>query len=158
MTQAVIPPVRTSVRVARPPEEVFRVFTQEMGQWWPLQTHSIAVDSLEGKVRAETVVFDGWAGGHIYERMDDGREADWGHVLVWEPPHRVVFSWKPNLTRGPHTEVEVRFSPEGAGTRVDLEHRGWERLRPDRQPMRDTYETGWPEVLDKLVRHLGGSA
>jgi hypothetical protein len=29
------------------------------------------------------------------------------------------------------TEIEVRFVPVHGGTRVTLEHRGWERLPPD---------------------------
>ena len=74
-----------------------------------------ALDSrgyVRGNRRAEAVVFEGRVGGRIFERMEDGREADWGHVLAWEPPHRVVFSWKPNLTPVSPTAVEVRFIPE----------------------------------------------
>ena len=51
-----------------------------------------------------------------------------GVVTAYVPPTRIVFTWKaPEWDAA--TEVEVRFSPEDDGTRVDLEHRGWERGR-----------------------------
>ena len=114
--------VRRSVRVARPQEDAFRVFTEEIAAWWPLDTHSIGKDGRP----AETAVLEGREGGRFYERTGSGTEL-WGTVLVWEPPSRVVISWE--LVPGrPPTEVEVRFSAEGEGTRVELEHRGFERL------------------------------
>ncbi len=157
MSKTVLAPVHVSITIARKPEEVFRAFTQEMARWWPLRTHSVAADTFEGKVRAETVVFEGRIGGRIYERLEDGREADWGQVLVWEPPHRVAFSWKPNLNPGPSTEVEVTFTPEASGTRVDLEHRGWERLDDKGPRSREMYETGWPGVLERFAGYAGGA-
>ncbi len=146
MIEGTVAPVKVSVTVNRPPEEVFRVFAEEMGTWWPLGTHSIA-STTGGKVRALTVILEGRVGGRIYERMSDGIEADWGVVLVWEPPHRILLSWKPNLKPEPHTEVEVRFVPDGSRTRVELEHRGWERLGETAEERRMVYETGWPRVL-----------
>ena len=64
----------------------------------------------------------------MYERAPDGQEHDWAAILVYEPPHRVVLEWKVN-SAAPPTEVEVRFTQDGDGTRVELEHRGWERTR-----------------------------
>jgi uncharacterized protein YndB with AHSA1/START domain len=155
VSQTMIAPVRVSVRVDREIAEVFRIFTEEMATWWPLGTHSIAADTYQGKVRAESVLIEGRVGGRIYERMEDGREGDWGVVLAWEPPYRVVFSWKPNLTPGPMTEVEVRFVEEGSATRVDLEHRGWERLGADGPAKRRGYESGWPGVLARFAKRAG---
>ena len=43
------------------------------------------------------------------------------------------------------TEVEVRFSPEGPGARVELEHRGWDRIED--ASGRDNYSAGWDVVL-----------
>lgn len=155
MSEATIAPVHVSIRVERGIEDAFRIFTEGITTWWPLQTHSVAADTYEGKVRAETVFFEGRVGGRIYERMEDGREADWGKVLTWEPPHRVVFSWKPNLKPVPPTEVEVRFTPDGSGTRVHLEHRGWEHLGEAGFEKRRGYETGWPGVLGRFVERAG---
>lgn len=155
MIEGTVAPVKVSVTVNRQPEEVFRMFTESMGAWWPLGTHSVAADTFGGKVSAVTVIFEGRVGGRIYERISDGAEADWGVVLDWEPPVRVVFSWKPNLKPVPHTEVEVRFVPDGSGTRVDLEHRGWERLGEAAEERRKAYETGWPGVLRLFASSLG---
>jgi uncharacterized protein YndB with AHSA1/START domain len=151
MSDAVMQPVRASVRIELPPKGAFRLFTEGMGTWWPMATHSIAADTYENKVRAEAVVFEGRAGGRIFERMSDGREADWGAVIVWDPPQRVVFTWKPNFDAVPPTEVEVRFAADGAGTIVDLEHRGWERLGEAGEQKRRGYETGWPRVISRYA-------
>jgi uncharacterized protein YndB with AHSA1/START domain len=75
----------------------------------------------------------------------------------WEPPHRVVLSWQvsadweadPDL----HTEVEVRFHPEGEGrTRVELEHRGLEAFGARTDEMRGVFgsEGGWPGLLHRF--------
>ena len=154
MIEESVAPVRVSVTVRRPQAEVFRTFTHAMGSWWPLATHSIAADTFEGKVSVLKLVFEGRVGGRIYERMSDGREGDWGMVLVWDPPARVIFSWKPTLKPDAPTEVEVRFVPEGSETRVELEHRGWERLGDAGRELRRGYETGWPGVLARFAAYL----
>ena len=140
-------PVVKSVRVELGIEDSFRLFTAGMGTWWPLERHSIAVDSLEGRVSADRLVFEENEGGRIYEVMSDGVEGTWGYVKVWDPPGRVAFSWKPNLSDGPYTEVEVRFTSVGTGTEVVLEHRGWEQFGENAEQYRRGYDAGWPGVL-----------
>jgi Activator of Hsp90 ATPase homolog 1-like protein len=142
-TQTTVEPVRRSVNVDRPVEDAFRVFTEEIGNWWPLGTHSKAAD--RDGVEAETAVLEGRTGGRLYERVSDGTEADWGKITVWEPPHRVAFEWH---VTGTPTEVEVRFAPEGDGTRVELEHRGFDRLE-NGSARRDSYHGGWGSVLGR---------
>jgi Activator of Hsp90 ATPase homolog 1-like protein len=138
-----IEPVRAMVEVRRGVEEAFRVFTAEIGAWWPVAGHSVEPD------RVEAVVLEGRAGGRLYERWHDGGEADWGRVLAWEPPTRLLLAWKPNPERPSPTEVEVRFvAVEADHTRVELEHRGWERLGDLGPEARAGYDAGWPGVLD----------
>jgi hypothetical protein len=73
-------------------------------------------------------------------------------VLAWEPPARLVLSWSPTLERRPPTEVEVRFlAVEPDHTRVEREHRGWERLGDLAAQARSSYEGGWPGVLDAFA-------
>ena len=141
-------PIHASVTVGRTPEDAFRVFTRDMGSWWPLQVHSIAVDEYEGKVKADSIVCEGREGGRIYEVMSNGEEGTWASILTWEPPRRLVLAWKPTLAEGPSTEIQVTFTPEGEGTRVDLEHRGWERLGDRAQGARSQYGEGWAPVLE----------
>ncbi len=131
--------IRKSVTVAAPVEDAFRVFTDGIGSWWPVATHSM------GHEKTETAVFERGTGGRIYERHADGTEVPWGTVVTWEPPERVVFAWGLN-----GSEIEVRFTPGGEGTRVALEHRGWDRLE-DAQG-RGSYDEGWDVVLGEYVR------
>ena len=145
-----IEPIHASVNVRRTPEEAFRIFTREMGSWWPLQAFSIAEDT-EAEVKAESVVFEEREGGRVYEVMSDGTEGTWATILAWDPPRRLVLAWKPNLTDNPPTELEVTFIADGDGTRVDLEHRGWERLGAMAEEARSGYGENWNGVLALFV-------
>ena len=140
-----IAPVTKTVTVNRPPEEAFRIFTEGIATWWPLATHSTYGD------RATTVVLEGRSGGRLYEVSAEGKEGDWGKVTVWEPPHRLVCEWRLPPGNPIATDLEVRFLPEGEGTRVELEHRGWERHGDRAQELRDRYVPGWEAVLGRYV-------
>lgn len=143
-----IEPVRQSVVVHRPLAETFALFTDRLDTWWPLQTHSIAADTFENRVTADSITIEQRVGGRVLERMSDGTEAAWGTILVWEPPTRFVMSWKPTMVDGPSTEVEITFASLGdEGTRIAVEHRGWERLDVDAAHIAG-YSDGWRELLD----------
>jgi uncharacterized protein YndB with AHSA1/START domain len=138
--------VRRSVTVNCSVEDAFATFTDRIAEWWPLGTHSI--DQYETGSAAETVVFQGGAGGQVYERTKEGEEIKWADVIDYEPPHRFVLAWNPSRDNArPKTEIEVTFTDEGGKTRVDLEHRGWERLGDDAAEARDSYNQGWEPVL-----------
>jgi hypothetical protein len=142
-----IEPLRASITVARDPSDAFRIFTREMGTWWPLAFHSLAADEHEGRVKAESVTVEEHEGGRIVERMSDGTEGTWGTVTTWDPPARLVVAWKPNLNANPPTELEIRFIPAPDGTLVELEHRGWERLGAIAREARESYGEGWVVTL-----------
>jgi uncharacterized protein YndB with AHSA1/START domain len=149
--QTGIEAVRKNLIVNCSPERAFEVFTREIGSWWPTHTyHSIGQDKI-----AE-VVFEEKVGGRIFERHHDGTEGDWGSVLVWEPPTRFVMKWHPDQDESHATELEVRFSAEGDGARVELEHRGWEIYADEAEKTQRSYDTGWGEVLEYYVRKLNG--
>lgn len=142
---AEIAAIRKSVTVRRPLEEAFALFTDGIDTWWPLATHSIYEE------RAKTAVFEGRPGGRLYEISVDGDEGVWGTVSVWEPPHRIVYSWHPGRGQETAQEVEIEFAAEGDGTRIEMEHRGWERA-PEK---RAGYDTGWDFVLGRYVAAAG---
>jgi uncharacterized protein YndB with AHSA1/START domain len=148
-TQAIVAPVRKSVTVDRPVAEAFRLFTDEMATWWPLRSHSVNEESTE------TVVFEPRAGGRVYERRRDGPISYWAEVTVWEPPRRFVLAWRPNPDAPAATELEITFTPEGGRTRVDLEHRGWERLGEIAELKRTEYEAGWEGLLNLYAGRSG---
>jgi uncharacterized protein YndB with AHSA1/START domain len=140
--------VRKVSMVAAPPVVAWRVFTERMGTWWPLTVYKI------GKVNAVDAVIEPRVGGRWYERGDDGSTCDWGSVLVWEPPSRLVLSWDvsadwqydPELK----TEIEIRFIAVGEdGTRVELEHRKLDRYGARRDEMRRIFDTegDWGRLL-----------
>jgi uncharacterized protein YndB with AHSA1/START domain len=133
--------VRKEIRVRATLERAFEVFTAGIATWWPLAGYSVY------RAEAETVVLEAGEGGRIYERARGGEESDWGRILVWDPPHRLAFTWHPGQSDGPETEVEVRFTAAGDATDVVLEHRGWERYGDAAAEIRGEYNGGWDEVL-----------
>jgi uncharacterized protein YndB with AHSA1/START domain len=141
--------VRKSVTVHASADKAFRVFTDGLDTWWP-RTHHI------GKSPMTKGIIEGFAGGRCYSEQADGTECDWGKILVWEPPQRFVMAWQithtwgyePDLAKS--SEVEVRFTPEADGrTRVDLEHRYFERHGEGWQIMRTSIDSpgGWGGLL-----------
>ncbi len=145
-----VEPIRLSATVRRPAAEAFRLFTEGIGEWWP--SH---LGYSFGGSRLKAVYLEPVAGGRFYERYTDGEEFEVGRVIACEPPERIVFTWQ-GLWSEP-TEVEVRFIPEGSTTRVDLEHRGWERLGASAEQSRTSYLNGWPTVLQHYVERTATS-
>lgn len=139
----VIEVVRKAVTVDCAVEEAFRVFTAEATSWWPVETHSL--HGAPGEV-----VFEPREGGEVYELTEAGERGHWATVLEWDPPTRLVLAWEvsPDVLG---TEVEVRFLPEDAQTRVELEHRGWERVAEQPPAKRDDYDSGWEFVLGRYA-------
>jgi uncharacterized protein YndB with AHSA1/START domain len=149
-------PVVRSITVATSRDRAFKVFTEQIGTWWPKE-YSI------GEADMADFVVEPKVGGRWYEVGADGVECDTGRVLVCEPPERVVFAWHLNgewqFDPDPDhaSEVEVRFVAEAPGrTRVELEHRNLERHGPGWEPERDAVggEGGWPLYLQRFGQVL----
>lgn len=143
--------VRKTVIVEVSPDKAFQVFTEGIDRWW-FRAHHIGAADLE------QAVLEGREGGRWYEIGVDGSECEWGRVLTWEPPSRVVLAWQidanwhfdPNLV----TEVEVRFIAEGDDrTRVELEHRDLERFGAAREQITESLDSpgGWQGLLDAFA-------
>ncbi len=135
-----VPPVVRSAWVNRPLEEAFAVFTDQIGAWWPLPTHGLA--SVAGSV--------GFSDGALIEQAAYGTQITWGEVLEWDAPNQVVLAWHPGQERSEASEVEVAFVPDGEGTRVVIEHRGWDGFGADAMKRRKGYAgpNAWGHVLD----------
>lgn len=136
-----IAPVVATVRVSLPPERAFTAFVEGIGDWWQ-----------KGKtIGAEphvAIVLEPRAGGRWFERDAKGAECDWGKVLAWDPPHRLLLGWQLDA-RFRHdpaflTEVELSFAADGDGTLVTLEHRDLERFGSDAAKVRENIGEGWP--------------
>jgi uncharacterized protein YndB with AHSA1/START domain len=142
--------VRKTVTVKASVEHAFQVFTEGYDSWWP-RTHHI------GKAPMQKAIIETREGGRCYSTQTDGTECDWGRVLVWDPPRRLVLAWQithewgyePELAKS--SEVDIRFTPESGGhTRVDLEHRHFERHGAGASSMRTAVDSpsGWGGLLD----------
>lgn len=148
-------PIRKQITVAATPERSFEVFTAGMGRWWNRQ-YSIGSEEMT------TVVVEGHEGGRWFERGVHGAECEWGRVLVWEPPQRVVLDWQitgewrydPEV----HTELDVQFVADAGGTRVELEHRGLESLGAQADGIREIFDGpgGWAGLLQGLLAVAAG--
>lgn len=149
-----IEPVRREVVIDASQAHVFRIFTENLGAWWPLASHHI------GEKEAETAIIEPKAGGRWYERAADGTECQWGRVKVWDPPGRVVLVWQiagtfkydPNV----ESEVEVRFvSVSPTRTRVELEHRDFEGMGEMAEMVRGAVSSdgGWTQIMQIFAQY-----
>ena len=134
-------PLRMAFEVDCSAEHAFAVWTSGIGTWWPADHTVTGADDL-------AVVMQSGVGGRIYERTPDGTEHDWGEVTVWNPPSRLVYLWHLRRDRCDATEVEIRFLAGDSGmTRIEIEHRGWERLGSAAGQWRDQNRAGWVSLL-----------
>jgi uncharacterized protein YndB with AHSA1/START domain len=144
--------VRQSIQVELAPPEAFRLFTEGIGEWWPLNE-----GFSYGGDRAQQIFLEPVVGGRFYERFVDGDELEVGRVVACSPPDRIRFTWRsPDWEAA--TEVDVRFLPSGAGTSVHLEHRGWERVGLDGAALAHRWASGWPRVVDVFARRAAAGS
>lgn len=150
MTQQTETSIRKTVTVAASQQRAFDVFTAGFGTWWPMEHHI-------GDTDPASVTLEQKAGGRWFETGTDGVDCEWGQVLAWEPPNRVVCSWQlqgdwrydPDPAKG--SEIEVRFIAEGPErTRVEVEHRHFERHGAGAESVRSGVDApkGWRYILD----------
>jgi uncharacterized protein YndB with AHSA1/START domain len=153
-TQATDTTARASVIVGAPVERAFSVFTDGIDTWWSRE-HTI------GEAELKEMVLEPKVGGRAYGIGVDGSESDWGRVLAFDRPNRVVVSWdinlqwKHELDPARASEFEVRFIPEGPDrTRVELEHRHLERHGEGWESMRDAVGSpdGWQGGLELFAK------
>ncbi len=145
---------RASIEVALDPAEAFRVFTDDIDAWW--QRHPINWNDAE---RAVGIRFESGVGGRWIEVHDreTGEGFEMGRVTAWDPGSRLVFTYRDAGHEIDGTEVEVRFEPIPHGTRVTLEHRGWDRVDPEILAKKlNTKRWGWANILNWYNDHVFG--
>jgi uncharacterized protein YndB with AHSA1/START domain len=143
--------VRSTILVPGPPERAFSVFTRRLHNWWVKEYTWSGPDAL-----AE-IGIEPREGGMAYEIGPHGFRTDWGRVVAWQPPRRLVFVWQIGPDRAPvpdpvqASEVEVRFSPADGGTLVELEHRNFDRHGDAAEGYRQALTAGWQELLSRYA-------
>jgi uncharacterized protein YndB with AHSA1/START domain len=146
-----IAPVKCSVEVKAPAAQAFELFAQNMGAWWPRGK------TPAGSPHADLVV-EPRKKGRWFERDAEGNETQWGEVLGWEPPNRLLLGWQldhnfrfdANLLM----EVEILFEElADGGTRVSLEHRNLEQLGAEAETFAGKVRSGWPERMGNFANY-----
>jgi uncharacterized protein YndB with AHSA1/START domain len=144
--------IRKAVTVSAPIDKAFAIFTQGMDTWWP-RSHKTGEGDLK------QAVLETKDGGRWYEIDADGTEREWGRVLAWEPPTRLILAWQINANwqydPALLTEVEIRFIAESADrTRVELEHRDLDRFGEAQDEIRTAFDSpnGWLGLLDAYAQ------
>ncbi len=147
-----IAPVRYSVTVPISAQRAFTLFTDEFSTWW--------IGHHIGEAELADVVIEPRVDGRWYERGVNGAECDWGKVLAYQPPGRLVMTWQlntefqfdPDLSHA--SEVEVRFTEANGQTTVDFEHRHIERHGAGAEELAKSVASGggWPGILDLYAK------
>ena len=137
-----VPPVVKTVTVRAAPARAFALFADDLARWWPLPRVHTGPDPVDCAIEPRV-------GGRVFERAADGRETAWGTVLAYDPPHRLAFSWIVGLSAEQEQRVEIRFTAEDRGTRVELTHSGWEKLGDAAVSRRERYDRGWATIFEQ---------
>jgi uncharacterized protein YndB with AHSA1/START domain len=137
-----VPPVVKAVVVRVAPARAFELFARDLARWWPVAQFHTGPDPVDCTLEPRV-------GGRVFERAADGRETPWGTVVAYEPPHRLAFSWVVGLSAGQDQLIDIRFTPEGNGTRVELTHSGWEKLGDAAANLRERYDRGWATLIER---------
>lgn len=145
--------------VPAPAEHAFSIFALRLTDWWVKEYTWSGPDSLVD------IGFEPGEDGMAYEIGPHGFRADWGRVLIWAPPHRLMFTWQIGPDRAPvpdpeqATEVEVLFRPERRDrTRVEVEHRHFDRHGRDAEGYRQALTAGWQELLSRYRAAVAATA
>jgi hypothetical protein len=145
-------PIRQTVVVPLEAAAAFDLFVFRMVDWWPLATRSVLLtDAVSCHVEPHVR-------GRVFERGRDGREELWGRIVLWDAPNRVVFTWHPGAPEETATEIDIRFTALGTSTRIELEHRNWERMGQRAELVRGLYEHGWPGIVGRFTECASGAA
>ena len=134
--------VLVAVRVRATPERAFAAFTDEIGRWWQPNALFRITERTDG-----TLTFEPGPDGCLVETAPGGHRFVVGEVRTWDPPRRLVVSWREaNFAPDIETELHVRFDDVGDGqTRVTVEHFGWDAL-----PAEHVARHGFPLAVFQL--------
>lgn len=147
--------VLVAMRVKAAPERAFAAFTEEIGVWWRPNGLFQFTRKKNG-----VLAFEPGENGRLIETYDDGTTFVVGEVRAWEPPRRLVVTWRhESFAPDQLTELHVRFDDVDGQTRVTVEHFGWDAI-PPRHAARHGFPLGdfqrrFAEWWQLLLRNLG---
>jgi uncharacterized protein YndB with AHSA1/START domain len=153
IAQFIVPPVVKTVTVRVAPARAFDFFAGDLARWWPLAQFHTGPDPVDCAIEPRV-------GGRVFERAADGRETPWGTVVAYEPPHRLAFTWIIGLSAGQEQQIDIRFTPQEHGTRVEVTHSGWEKLGDAAKAaaLRERYDGGWATLIERCYADYANTA
>lgn len=140
-----IEPLKIAFEVECSPNHAFETWTRKATAWWPPE-HTVSHE------RGARIVFEPRSGGRIFERTASGQEIEWGEVVEWDPPRRLRYLWHIATDPANATEVSIAFHRAPNGTRIEIEHGGWDRLGEIGQAWRNANQAGWDGVLPSFAQ------
>jgi uncharacterized protein YndB with AHSA1/START domain len=150
--------VLVALRVAAPATRAFAAFTDEIGEWWCPNGLFRFTDRAGGRL-----AFEPDPPQRLVEIGSEGERFEIGPVIVWDPPHRLVFGWRQEgFPPDRSTEVSVRFDAVEQGTRVTVEHFGWDAIPPEHaarhgfplSPFQQRLAEWWQALLRSLAARI----
>lgn len=92
-----------------------------------------------------------WTVGAAWRSMiPDGRIADSGRIVEYDPPRRLVLTWRnefiPEMKAEGHSTLTYELTPQGSAVKLVLTH---EMAAPNSRLIGAVSE-GWPEILASL--------
>ncbi|GIJ22319.1 SRPBCC family protein [Micromonospora lutea] len=146
--------LRSTLFVPASAERAYEVFTGRLADWW------VTEYTWSGPAVLVELGMEPRPGGMLYEIGPYGFRNDWGRVLTWDPPRRLVFTWQIGADRAPvpdparASEVEVLFTPAESGTQIEVAHRHFDRHGTAAEGYRRALTAGWHELLSRYAATL----
>lgn len=144
-------PITQHLTVPVSANQAFETFIKELNSWWPKE-YTWAGEGLE------EIAIEPYENGRCYERGPNGFECDWGRVLKYEPPNRIIFTWQIDPDRVPQpnakkaSEVEVLFEGSDNETELTFIHRNFENHDDNAEAYKEALGSpqGWPYILNNF--------
>ena len=142
-------PIVKILTVPLSPKRAYKLFTEEMADWWPLEQHSISQDGTA------TIHVPDRVGEQVIEEKPDGTTTPWGRVTESAPGEAFGMTWHVGRPESDATHVRVTFDVVADGTKVTLVHDGWHAMGNEAKALRQNYFKGWEFVFSQC---FGGAA
>ena len=138
--------IRRSVSVRVPRDRAFSAWTKHIDLWWP-PSHRRGRD-------ASTLILETGPGGRLYESGNDGNDREFGRVVEWDPPARLVWDFFLGTGAAHPTRVNITFHEVEEGTRVDVVHTPGPAGEERYNEKMHIYKSAWTHVLEGFEHYL----
>lgn len=147
-------PIVKTIEVPCSQEKAFKVFVNDMGNWWPLDKRCM---SMKDGQSAKSLQVEAKLGGKIVEISQDDTEHFWGTFKTFNPHDSVSMNFHMGMPPENASLVEVQFTALGAEqTRVQLTQSNFEAFGDMAEMMRGGYGSGWVIIFEESYKSACG--